>query len=62
MFKCVNCGPRPIFLVIDGIAIGLQKSVLDRYEDIVAEELADNSEISGSEFNDRMFVKLAIFH
>ena len=57
MFKCVNCGPRPNFLVIYGIAIGLQKSVLDRYEDIVAEELADNSE-----FNDRMFVKLAIFH
>ena len=39
---CVNCGPRPNLLVIDGIAMGLQKSVLDRYEDIVAEEIADN--------------------
>ena len=41
-----------------------QKSVLDRYEDLVAEELADksNSEILGSEFNDQMFVKLAMFY
>ena len=41
-----------------------QKSVLDRFEDLVAEELADksNSEISGSEFNDQMFVKLAMFY
>ena len=47
IFQCVNCGPRPNGLVIDRIALGLQKSVLDRYEVIVAEELADksNSEI-----------------
>ena len=36
--------------------MGLQKSVLDRYKEIVAYELADKSksEISGSEFCDRM--------
>ena len=55
VFPCVNCGLRPNVLVIDGIAVGL-----DRCEDIVAEELADKgkSKISGSEFSGRMFVKL----
>ena len=38
VFPCVNCGLRPNVLVIDGIAVGL-----DRCEDIVAEELADKS-------------------
>ena len=36
-FLCANCGPRPTALVIDGIAVGLQMSVLDRYEDNVDE-------------------------
>ena len=50
IFQCVSCGPRLNVLVIDRIAMGLQKSVLYRYEDIVAEELADK--ISGPEFSD----------
>ena len=37
----VNCGPTLNVLAIDGIALGEQNSVLDRYEDLVAEELAD---------------------
>ena len=42
-FSDDNSGPRPNVLVIVGIAMGLQKSVLDRYEGTVAEELADKS-------------------
>ena len=40
-FSDDNSGPRPNVLVIVGIAMGLQKSVLDRYEGTVAEELVD---------------------
>ena len=40
-FSDDNSGPRPNVLVTVGIAMGLQKSVLDRYEGTVAEELAD---------------------
>ena len=40
-FSDDDSGPRPHVLVIVGIAMGLQKSVLDRYEGTVAEELAD---------------------
>ena len=36
-------GPRPNVLVIDGIAVGLQNSVLDTYKSNVAEELTDKS-------------------
>ena len=66
-------GPPPLFDTFrkfhvtfwsGGQSDSRQKSVLDRYEDLVAEELADksNSEILGSEFNDQMFVKLAMFY
>ena len=40
-FSDDNSGPRPNVLVIVGIAMGLQKSVLDRYEGTVAEELVE---------------------
>ena len=40
-FSDDDSGPRPNVLVIVGIAMGLQKSVLDRYEGTVAEELVE---------------------
>ena len=33
IFKCRNCGPRPKVFVIDGIAMGLMKSRLDKNEE-----------------------------
>ena len=47
-------GPRPNVLTIDGIAVGLQN------EDNVADK--SSSEISGSDFSDKVFVKLAILY
>ena len=61
IFKCRNCGPRPSVLVIDGIAMGIQKSELNKYKSYFAKDLEykSNVEISGSNFKDRMFVKLS---
>ena len=47
-------GPRPNVLIIDRIAVGLQN------EDNVADK--SSSEISGSDFSDKVFVKLAILY
>ena len=59
-FQCTDCGPRPKVLVIDGIAMGIQKGELEKHKDIVVKDLPRKSkkEFSGSCFQDRMFIKL----
>ena len=61
LFKCSGCGPRPQVLVIDGIAMGLMKSELDKYNEDFSKELDYKSKIDfiGSKFKDRMFIKLS---
>ena len=59
-FQCTDCGPRPKVVVIDGIAMGIQKGELEKHKDIVVKDLPRKSkkEFSGSCFQDRMFIKL----
>ena len=59
-FRCTDCGPRPKVLVIDGIAMGIQKGELEKHKDIVVKDLPRKSkkEFSGSCFQDRMFIEL----
>ena len=61
IFKCRNCGPRPKVLVIDGIAMGLMKSLLDKNEEDLTNDLGKKSKIEfvGSKYKDRMFIKLS---
>ena len=61
VFQCSDCGPRPKVLVIDGIAMGLKKSELDKYKEEMVKDLGykSNIDIIGSNFKDRMFIKLS---
>ena len=61
IFKCRNCGPRPKVFVIDGIAMGLMKSRLDKNEEEFKNDLGKKSKIEfvGSKYKDRMFIKLS---
>ena len=58
-FQCIDCGPRPKVLVIDGIAMGILKTELHKYKHEIVQELANKSkkEFEGSNFRDRMFFK-----
>ena len=58
-FHCIDCGPRPKVLVIDGIAMGILKTELHKYKHEIVQELANKSkkEFEGSNFRDRMFIK-----
>ena len=58
-FQCIDCGPRPKVLVIDGIAMGILKTELHKYKHEIVQELANKSkkEFEGSNFRDRMFIK-----
>ena len=58
-FTCSNCGPRPPILVFDGISMGIQQSQLIQGEDRANSNPNGNSEIVGSNFQDRMFIKLS---
>ena len=55
------CGPRPKVFVIDGIAMGLMKSRLDKNEEEFKNDLGKKSKIEfvGSKYKDRMFIKLS---
>ena len=59
-FQCTDCGPRPKVLVINGIAIGIQKGELEQHKDIVVKDLPRKSkkQFSSSCFQERMFIKL----
>ena len=60
-FQCIDCGPRPKVLVIDGIAMGIMKSELKKQEEEILKDLGTKShtDIQGSNYNDRMFIKLS---
>ena len=60
LFQCKNCEPRPSVLVFDGIAIGIMKSELNRYKSVMEKDLGykSNVVIAGSNFEERMFIKL----
>ena len=53
-----TCGPRPRALVVDGIAIGMQISKLIPEEITKTGKQISKIEIPGSNFRDRMFIKL----
>ena len=57
-FTCNTCGPRPKALVLDGIAMGLQTSKLIPGEITKTSKQSSKIEIQGSNFRDRMFIKL----
>ena len=61
LFQCKNCGPRPSVLVFDGIAMGIMKSELNRCKSVMEKDLGykSNVVIAGSNFEERMFIKLA---
>ena len=58
-FSCLTCGPRPPILEIDGISMGIQQSKLTQGEYRANPNTNGNSEIIGSKFQDRMFIKLS---
>ena len=60
LFKCIDCGPRPKVLVIDGIAMGIMKSEIEKHHEDFTEDLKHESrtELEGSQYKDRMFIKL----
>ena len=57
-FMCVDCGPRPEVLVIDGIAMGLQISELKKNLENMTTNTPcqSNKTFQGSKFEDRMFI------
>ena len=57
-FTCDTCGPTPKALVIDGIAMGMQISKLMPGEITKSAKQISQIEIPGSNFRDRMFIKL----
>ena len=61
LFQCKKCGPRPSVLVFDGIAMGIMKSELNRCKSVMEKDLGykSNVVIAGSNFEERMFIKLA---
>ena len=61
LFQCENCEPRPSVLVFDGIAMGIMKSELNRCKSVMEKDLGykSNVVIAGSNFEERMFIKLA---
>ena len=58
-FTCNTCGPRPKALVIDGVSMGMQVSKLIPGEITKTTKQISKVEIQGSNFQDRMFIKLA---
>ena len=52
-FECIDCGPRPKVLVIDGIAMGIMKSELKKQEEDILKDLEFKShiDIEGSHYN-----------
>ena len=60
-FQCIDCGPRPKVLVIDGIAMGIMKSELKNQEEDILRDLGAKShtDIQGSDYNARMFIILS---
>ena len=58
-FTCTNCGPRPNYLVVDGITMGIQTSVFNKYRDQMTTTTphVSNATLEGSKFEDRMFIK-----
>ena len=57
-FMCVDCGPRPEVLVIDGIAMGLQISELKKNLENMTTNTPcqSNKTFQVSKFEDRMFI------
>ena len=58
-FTCTTCGPRPNYLVVDGITMGIQASVFNKYRDqmTTTTPYVSNTTLEGSKFEDRMFIK-----
>ena len=57
-FTCVSCGPRPKALVVDGVQMGIQTSKLTEGEFTKVAKNSSKVEFKGSNYRDRMFIKL----
>jgi len=58
-FTCINCGPRPKVMVVDGIAMGLQISELKKHIEKMNFQAPykSNTILEGSKFEDRNFIR-----